>query len=710
MGAAMQTTPKEQARIGVDIGGTFTDIVLQQADGRLYLSKVPTQSENLGKAVVDGLLALLDQVGLPPAAVKEIVHGTTVGSNAILQKRGSKTGLLTTVGFRDVLEIGRIRTPKMFDLTWSKPEPLVPRRWRLEVDERMAADGSVVRPLDRDTVIAACNRLVDDGVEAVALCFLNSYVNPTHEREAKDLIERTFPKLALTISYDVLPEMKEYERTSTTVVNAYLLKEMRTYLAGLKQQLVDAGFSAPVQVMSSAGGIIGVQMASQKPVFVVGSGPAGGVIGAARLSQEAELRDAVVFDMGGTTAKASVVIDGAPMLTSEYEFRDGISSPSRFVKGGGYVLKVPAIDVAEVGAGGGSIAWVDSGGLLQVGPQSAGADPGPAAYGQGNDEPTVTDANVHLGLLNPLALAGGSKPIFREKATESINRKIAEPFNMSVDEAAHGLRHIANLNMARAIRSVTIECGRDPRDFVLVAFGGSGPLHAADLAKLLGIRRVVVPILSGVFCSVGMLTSDVEHNFVRSLASVLDDCEAVRFDAVISDLRKESGATLKAEGYDAGELTFRFSADLRYIGQSSDLTVVFDAVPFGAKLRDQLRGRFLEAYKSAFGYIEDGPVELVNLRAAVSAGRPNRLQFEGAGDRVVEKSDDASSRMVSFDRGGGFVETPVISRASVGPEMRHGPLIVEAYDTTIVVPPKATVHMDRCGNLLLDLAEEKGNA
>lgn len=705
-----QTASSETARIGVDIGGTFTDIVVQMSDGSLHLSKVPTRKKDLGLAVVDGLLALLKEVGLAPDAVREIVHGTTVGSNAILQRTGSRTGLLTTAGFRDLLEIGRIRTPRMFDLTWAKPEPLVPRRWRLEVDERMAADGSVVCPLNGASVLAACRKLVAEGVEAVAICFLNSYINPAHEREARGLIETAFPDLALTASYDVLPEMKEYERTSTTVVNAYLLREMRSYLTGLTQLLAEAGFRAPVQVMSSAGGIIGVQMASRKPVFVVGSGPAGGVIGAARLNRESGLRDAVVFDMGGTTAKASVVIDGVPMLTSEYEFRDGISSPSRFVKGGGYVLKVPAIDVAEVGAGGGSIAWIDKGGLVQVGPQSSGADPGPAAYGQGNDEPTVTDANVQLGLLNPVSLAGGSKPIFPDKATEAIRRRIAEPLGLSVDEAAHGVRHLANLNMARAIRSVTIECGRDPRDFALVAFGGSGPLHAADLARILGIGRVVIPAMSGVFCAVGMLTSDVEHNFVRSLAATLDECEPARFDAVMADLRAESAAALLSEGYAADLITTSFSADLHYVGQSSELTVACPALAFGPALRDDLRAAFLDAYKAAFGYVDNSAVELVNLRVAVSAQRPNQLQFEGAGDRVEATSDPATTRRVSFERDGGFIETPVVSRTSIGFEAQTGPLIIEAYDTTIVVPPMASVRMDSCGSLIMDLDIAQGTA
>jgi N-methylhydantoinase A len=699
----MTATEERRARVGVDIGGTFTDVVLQTAEGALHLAKVSTRADDMAQAVVDGVTGLLDRVGLSPAAVREVVHGTTVGSNAILQRRGARTGLITTRGFRDVLEIGRIRTPSMFDLTWKKPEPLVPRRWRVEADERMAADGTVVRPLDVEGLLATAGWLVAEGVESVALCFLNSYINPAHERQARDALAAAFPQLALTASYEVLPEIKEYERTSTTVVNAYLLTEMRAYLERLTRLLAGAGFTAPLLVMSSAGGIIGAEMASRKPVFAVGSGPAGGVIGAARLAATARYGDVIVFDMGGTTAKASVVQDGQPLLTSEYEFRDGISSPSRFVKGGGYVLKVPAIDIAEVGAGGGSIAWIDDGGLLRVGPDSAGADPGPAAYGQGNDRPTVTDANVHLGLLNPVALAGGTKPIHRDLATSALRRHVAEPLGLSVDAAARGVRELANVSMARAIRAVTVECGKDPRDFTLVAFGGSGPLHAADLARQLGIRRVVIPVMSGVFCSVGMLTSDVEHNFVRALVEPLDGCDPAAFAAVLDDLRADAMAALAAEGYAAGDVTLRFSADMRYLGQSSDLSVPLEPGPLTPALRDALRAGFHAAYHAAFGYADDDPAELVSLRVAASGRRSQRLDFADAGRRVVAAPIPATTREAAFGADDRFAPTPVLGRDAVGADPVAGPLIVEVYDTTVAVPPGATVHADACGSLVIDL-------
>lgn len=695
---------QRSARIGVDIGGTFTDIVLQMADGRLHQSKVPTRPDDMAAAVVEGMAALLAGVGLPPAALREIVHGTTVGSNAILQRRGARTGLITTKGFRDVLEIGRIRTPEMFDLTWVKPEPLVPRRWRVEVDERIGADGAVVRPLDSDGLLAACGWLVSEGVESLAICFLNSYVNPAHERAAQQAIAAAFPALTLTASCDVLPEIKEYERTSTTVVNAYLLTEMRAYLERLSDQLAAAGFDAPLLVMSSAGGVMGAAQVAQKPVFAVGSGPAGGVIGAARLSAESGVRHAIVFDMGGTTAKASVVDDGAPMLTSEYEFRDGISSPSRFVKGGGYMLKVPSIDIAEVGAGGGSIGWIDAGGLLRVGPQSAGADPGPAAYGGGNGLPTVTDANVHLGLLNPVALAGGTMPIHAELASEALRRHVAEPLGLTVDAAAHGVRELANAAMARAIRAVTVESGRDPRDFSLIACGGSGPLHAADLARQLGIGRVVVPIMSGVFCSIGMLASDVEHNFSRALVAPLDDCPAGAFDAVVDWLRREAEVVLRAEGFALDRIGLRFAADMRYLGQSADLTVPFAPDRFSPALRERLRADFFAAYRAAFGYADDTAVELVTLRVAASGAREAPLRFAGAGARVASRdSATAGERRVAFGRDAPFAPVPVIGRDAITATPRPGPLVIEAYDTTVAVPPGTSVAVDDCGSLVLTL-------
>ena len=693
----------EVVRIGCDIGGTFTDIVLQRADGQVHIRKASTTPDDPGRAVVQGIHDLLADLGVSPEAVIEVVHGTTVASNTILQKSGARTGVLTTRGFRDVVEIGRIRTPTMFDLAWTKPEPLAPRRSRLDVHERLAADGSVVRALDPAEVREAGDFFLREGVETVAVCFINSYANPVHELAAKRILEAEFPALVVTASCEVLPEMREYERCSTTVVNAYILPAMRGYLSRLRRDLAAIGVTAPIQVMASNGGMMGVTTASEKPVFAVASGPAGGVTGSARLGEVTNDRDAIVFDMGGTTAKAAIIDDGKPAITNEYEFRDGISSPSRFVKGGGYMLKVPSIDIAEVGAGGGSIARVDAGGLLHVGPESMGASPGPACYRLGNDRPTVTDANMVLGFLNPVALAGGSLAVDLESARKAITRHIGMPLGLDLHAAAHGVRQIANINMARAIRAVTVERGRDPRDLTLVAFGGGGPVHAVDVARILGIRRVVAPVMAGVFCAAGMLTADVEHDLLRAVLKRLDRVAPQALQRIADDLRAHGLVTLAAEGYPSEAVSFELKADLRYIGQSSELSVRLRSDTLDAAALGALRDDFQKAYLDTFGYSSEEPLELVNLRVAARGHRPNRLAF---GEIRLEESAVAGvhgMRRVSFARDTPAVETQVVARGEVGRDFRDGPLIVESYDTTAVVPPGTRVCADAIGNLIVEI-------
>lgn len=693
-----------QYRLGIDIGGTFTDIVLYDEEGRTDIAKVASTSEDPGKAVIDGVLQILKLHGIDHSDIKEIVHGTTVGSNTILQKVGAKTALLTTFGFRDILEIGRIRTPGMFDLSWEKPVQLVARRHRFEVLERMSAKGDVITELDRDGVREVVAKMIGQGCEAVAICFINSYANPRHEQQARDLIEAEFPELLVTASCDVLPEMKEYERTSTTVVNAYLLTQMRKYLTNLQKGLQAHGFSAPLLVVNSAGGVMGVDAARERPVFVVGSGPAGGVAGAAKLAGTTGLGTLVAFDMGGTTAKASIVENGQPMLINEYEFREGISSPSRFNKGGGYMLKVPAIDVAEVGAGGGSIAWIDAGGMLQVGPISAGANPGPAAYGLGNDRPTVSDANIYLGLIGDTGLAGGSLTIDRALSEKAIRTHIADPLGISVDEAAIGIRQLANVNMARAIRSVTVERGLDPREMVMMAFGGGGALHAVDLAKLLGMKKIIVPTMSGVFCSVGMLSSDVEHKLVRSTLGLASQWSGEALAGIIEDLRADMLALLAKEGFGADKIHLRFGADLRYCGQSSDLTVDIDV----DKLTDEgggiLQSVFDQAYEAIYGYCDEAPVELVNLRVTGAGLREQKLNFTSlAPMRADTDVHLVDSRPVCFETAGDWQQTRILHRDAVLEEDISGPAILVSYDSTIAVPQGTRATTDGCGSVVLDI-------
>ncbi len=692
------------ARIGVDVGGTFTDVVLALPGGRLFVNKTTTTPRDPGEGVVAGVRAVLSESGLAPASITEIVHGTTVGSNTILQKIGARTGLITTRGFRDVLEIGRIRTPGMFDLTWRKPDPLVPRRWRREAIERMAADGSVVTALDEDSVRAAAAFFQAEGVEAVAICFLNSYVNPAHERRAAALLRESAPALLVTASCEVLSEIQEYERTSTAVVNAYILPAMRGYLSRLQERLAAIGLDAPVQVMASNGGMIGLATARERPVFAVGSGPAGGVAGAAKLGPSIGVSDVIVFDMGGTTAKAAIIENGQPSLVTEYEFRDGISTPSRFVKGAGYMLKVPAIDIAEVGSGGGSIAHIDAGGLLVVGPESAGGDPGPACYGRGTERPTVTDANMVLGFLNPQSLAGGSLRVDAELSRRAVDAHVARPLGLSLEDAAHGIRQVANVNMARAIRAVTVERGKDPRDLALMAFGGGGPLHAVDVARMLDIRRVIISPVSGVFSAAGMLAAEAAHEFVRPLLLPLVQVPEATIRATREAMAVDGHAALAGEGYAASTIRLRFAADLRYAGQSSPLTVPLPDAPFDAA---QLHAQFERLYRDTFGYAATGEaVEFVNLRLSAIGTAASRIDFTNVVLDARAMAGASGERMVSFARGEAPIAARLLSRASVDQGPVAGPAIIESYDTTIVVPPGCVARSIGAGCLAIELGDE----
>jgi N-methylhydantoinase A len=691
------------ARIGVDVGGTFTDIVLALPNGRIHVNKTTTTPADPGEGVAAGVAAVLADARLNPREVAEVVHGTTVASNTILQKVGARTGLLTTRGFRDVLEIGRIRTPGMFDVAWSKPEPLVPRRWRLEAAERISADGGIVTVLDEASVREAAAAFLAERVEAVAVCFINSYANDAHERRATEILREAAPSLLVTASYEVLPEIKEYERTSTAVVNAYLLPAMRGYLSKLTKRLTAIGVNAPVQVMASNGGMISIGTARDRPVFAVGSGPAGGVAGASQLGPAIGARDLIVFDMGGTTAKAAIVEDGEPQIVTEYEFRDGISTPSRFVKGAGYMLKVPSIDIAEVGSGGGSMARVDAGGLLVVGPESAGGDPGPACYGRGTKQPTVTDANMVLGFLNPRALAGGSLVMDATLSQRAVETHVARLLKLTVEDAAHGIRQVANVNMARAIRAVTVERGRDPRDLALMAFGGGGPLHAVDVARLLGIRRVLISPVSGVFSAAGMLAAEAVHEFIRPLLAPLAAVKMATVRHALESMTADGRTALAAEGYSEGAVQLCYAADVRYLGQSSQLTIPMPPGPYDATA---LHVAFERLYQETFGYVADGePVELVNLRLSAIGTAASRLNFGGLRLDARALAGESGERLVSFARGEARVKTRLLPRAALGHGPVAGPAIIESYDTTIVVPPGCAARAVGAGCVSIEMEE-----
>lgn len=687
------------ARIAVDIGGTFTDLVLLTGDGHTHYLKQASTPERPERAVIEAIATILETAGVAPGDIAEVLHGTTVGSNTLLQKQGAVTGLITTRGFRDVLEIGRVRTPDMFDLTWAKPEPLVPRRFRREVDERINTHGEILQPLDTAEVVSVARALVEEGVRSLAICFLNSYRNPQHEEAAEAAIREALPDTAVTSSVSVLPEIKEYERTSTAVVNAYVLPVLQSYIARLEQGLEAAGIDAPLLVSNSNGGLAAARTAQEKPVFFISSGRSAGVVGATHMGRAVGEDNLIVFDMGGTTASAALVHQGELSRTNEYEFRAGISTPSRFIKAGGYMMRVPTVDVAEVGSGGGSIAWVDAGGLLNVGPLSAGAEPGPASYGMGGDKPTVSDANVVLGLL-PATLAGGTLMLDVEAARGAIARDVAEPLGLSVEEAAVGIRDVANVNMARAIRAVTVERGVDPREFTLLGFGGSGPVHACDLARVLNIRKVLFPPMPGVFTAMGMLAGDVERYFIQAWPGLLAEVDMSGLRTAMDDLAAQASLTLREEGYTAADIALEFELDLRFEDQDNEV-----AIPVTADGLDteQLRAKFIAAYRDIYQYASDDKVELVNLRLIGRGRRKSKIDFANV-RTVAEAAGDASlgTRSAYFDRATGWRDAPVLWRESFAGE-REGPAIIESSDSTIVVPPGARAMLDPAGNIVVEL-------
>jgi N-methylhydantoinase A len=682
-------------RVGVDIGGTFTDLVLTRADGRIFHCKISSTPAAPAQAVLEGIRKIVRDAEVTARDIIEVVHGTTVGSNTLLQKTGAPTGLITTKGFRDVLEIGRLRTPGMFDLQWDKPVPLVPRRHRREVSERIAADGAILVPLDEVELVAVGTELVQAGITSLAICFLNSYRNAVHEEAAGRILGMSYPQLRITTSTSVLPEAKEYERTSTTVVNAYVRPVLEQYLTELEDGLKSIGIDGRLLVCNSNGALASSQTARAKPVFFISSGRAAGAAGGARLGAAIGLRDMVVFDMGGTTASAALVKDGELSRVSEYEFRAGISMPSRFIKAGGYMMSVPSVDVAEVGSGAGSIAHVDEGGLMRVGPVSAGADPGPVCYGIGGDKPTVTDANLVLGYL-PARLAGGERPLLADKAREVIARDLGTRFGLAAETAAHGVREVVNANMARAIRAVTVERGVDPRNFTLVAIGGSGPVHAADVARLLSMPRILVPAVPGVFTAMGMLAGDVERYFVSALPGRLNDLDTTVVKDALDALSREARDALLQEGVDAEQTVLVSEINMRCRGQE-----LFLPVPFVAPAdKNALQAAFLSAYEAIYSYAPSGIIETVSLKLTGKGLRPGKLDFRFPSTRSGAAAHPRETRPVFFGSPHGWLETPVYDRATM-PSAIDGPSIVEATDSTVAIPPGVRAEADDHQNILM---------
>ena len=692
-------------RVGVDIGGTFTDIVFLDGHGRLFIKKVSSSTDDYARAIVDGLREVFEETGLGGSDVAEVLHGTTVASNAILELRGARTGLITTRGFRDVLEIRHLRMPRLYDLTWDKPLPLVERRLRAEVEERINAGGAVVRPLAEADVERALDHLLREGIEALAVCLINAYANPVHEERIRDIVTRRAPGLPLCLSAEVLPEIKEYERTATTVVNAYVMPTVRRYLATLRAGLDSIGARAPLLIMQSNGGLMTDEAAAARPMHIIESGPAAGVVGAQVLARQVGLAKLITLDMGGTTAKASIVEDGVVHRAGEYQVGGGIMHGSRLLTGAGYLVRVPAIDLAEVGAGGGSLVWLDAGGALQVGPRSAGAFPGPLCYDLGGTEPTVTDANVILGYLSPTALAGGAVKLNAARSREVFQAKVAAPLGLPLEEAAHGAHLIAASNMMRAIRAVSSERGRDPREFALFAFGGNGPVFAAGMARALEITQVIVPPAPGLFSAFGLLYSEIEHHYVRTWRRRTRGLDPAALGEVLARMEAEARAQLAIEGFEGAGARITRSADCRYAGQSFELTVPIPEGPLGAGAAAALEDAFGREHERTYGHRAgvDEPVEIVTLRV-VGQGIPDRPRLP-ARLTIDSGREGATQRRVYFGREAGWLDTPILARADLAVP-RPGPAIVEEYDATCVIPPGARAALDDSGNIVMTVPAE----
>jgi N-methylhydantoinase A len=682
-------------RIGIDIGGTFTDLVAIAKDGAVRTHKIASTPADYSEGIAAGLSALLTE-----DPVAEVLHATTVASNAILEGRGARTALITTRGFRDVLDIRDLRMPRLYDMHWTKPPALVERKLRVEVVEKIRPDGSVSVPLDRASVDAAIALLRAEGVQSVAVCLLHSYANPTHERAVADAVRARLPGVAVSVSHEILPEIKEYPRTSTTVVNAFIQPVLRGYIERLSDRLQAIGITAPLQFMQSNGGLMAAEHAAAFPAHIVESGPAAGVVGAAALAARLNGSRLITFDMGGTTAKAGLIENGQILRAEALEVGAGVMAGARLLVGAGYMLKLPAIDLAEVGAGGGSICGIDPAGAPVVGPRSAGADPGPVCYGRGGTEPTITDCSLVLGYLDAGGLVGGALKLDAEAARCAVLGQLATPLRLPLEQAAHGMLRLASATMMRAIRAVSVERGRDPRDFTLLAFGGNGPLFAAAIARELGIRRVLVPPMPGVFSAFGLLLADTEHHFSRSLRTRADGSDAAPLQAAFDALRREGIARLTEDGFPPGRSVVEMSVRARYVGQSSELPVACayaDAAQFLAALPEV----FAKEHEQNYGFRAPPgePVEIMGL-AVIARGVPER-------PRLPARIPPASVRVPAMRRAwfadAGWVETPVVDRATLAAGARKGPLIVQEYDATTLVPPRAEVGVDEFGNIVMSL-------
>jgi len=693
-------------RIGIDVGGTFTDFVLlEDATGRTHTHKCLTTPRDPSDAIEEGLRVIASQVPGCIAGLEEVIHGTTLVINAIIERKGARTGLLTTRGFRDVLELGREIRYAAYDVFAQMPEPLVPREWRLEVDERVRADGSVLVPLDAAQARAAVREMARLGVESVAVCLLNSFENPAHELAIKRLLAEEFPQASVSISYEVLPQIREYERTSTTVTNAYVKPLTETYLRQLRERLASLGFRGRLFIMLSSGGVTSAETAAQFPVRIIESGPTAAVIAAQYYSNLFQCPEMFCFDMGGTTAKSCLIQGGIAGVVPTFE----VGRVQRFQKGSGLTIQVPVVDLMEIGAGGGSIARTSRLGTLQVGPQSAGAEPGPICYGRGGAEPTVTDADLLLGYLDPGYFLGGTMQLDAGAARRGIEEHVAQPLGVSCLEAVWGIHDLINETMAAAAKTHIAERGGNPQLVTVAAFGGAGPVHACGLARKLGAPRLLVPPNAGVGSALGFFTAPRAFDLVRSHKVPFVTADFGKLEALFRELEAEGERTLRRAGAE-GPIEFSRSVEARFIGQGSETSLAIAERDFGTVDPGELRRRFDEAYARLYGrtYAES-PVEFVNF--CVRASLPvKQLALPRITQRGRTQDAVKGERKAYCGSARDFIPHAVYDRYRLAPDAElPGPAIVEERESTVIIGEHARARVDEFGFLWIDLPKERSH-
>lgn len=692
-------------RLGVDIGGTFTDaILISEQDGRVWGGKVLSTPNDPSEGFLQVIAEVLARSGASASELRSIIHATTVATNAVIERRGAQAGLLVTEGFRDILEIARQIRHELYNLQTDKPQPLIPRKYCREVSERLDYKGDVIVELDEDGVRGILAEWRDAGIDSIAVCLLHSYRNPAHEQRVLELAAEVHPNAVVSLSSEIAPEIREYWRASTTVMNAYIGPAVRQYVGDVQDRLHAADVTAPLYLMQSNGGVTSVENARARPVYLIESGPAAGVAVAAHFCNALGARDAIAFDMGGTTAKMGLIRDGRSEISAEFEVGAGWSG-TPMTRGAGYPILGSVVDLVEVGAGGGSIAWIDDGGALKVGPRSAGALPGPACYGRGGTQPTITDANLVLGRLDARFFAGGDMALDERAAIEAITKHCAGPLGLDVETAAMGILDIANATMVQAMRLVSVQRGHDPREFTLVATGGAGPLHANALAQELGIPQIIVPPSPGVASALGMLVSDLRRDVRVTRLESLETASLEELGETYREMEEDAGEEFAKDGLSESEMSFERFMEMRYAGQSWKLRVI-PPTELATASRDEIKSRFDAVHRQAYGYDVPGEdVEIVNvgITAIGSLPRPRLEHVVGRPNR-----SGRTTRDVYFREAGGRLECEVVDRYQLALGDRViGPAVVEETDSTTIVYPGYAAVAAAHGVLLVSPVEKR---